>query len=71
MDKQHLTIKGVVMEAQAAAHKPIYLRAGEDLDCDCGKRATVKVPYNPNPNTIGYNLFCNSCHTDYKESKGE
>jgi hypothetical protein len=56
------------MSTISAPHKPIYLRAGEDLDCDCGKRATVKVPYNPTPATTGYHLFCNSCHRDYKES---
>lgn len=59
------------MLLEAVKSKTTYLRAGEDLDCDCGKRASVKVSYSPTPTTTGDHWFCGSCHRDYKDDHGE
>lgn len=52
-------------------NKPIFLRAGEDLDCDCGRRATVKIPYQSAPSTTSYHILCSDHYDDWKhDNKG-
>lgn len=50
-----------------ATNKPIFLRSGDDLDCDCGRRGSVKIPYNSAPGKTSYHVFCDDHYDDWKE----